>query len=194
MLASAPVTGGRWRVRIPTQPLGLGPVALDVRASFADRSVVRSAPVRMELSPPEFRVNPPSAEGEDKLHEGVPGDKSTREQTGSVRLAGNLGKFTNAHHLTMAGEFTIQEAGFYEFVVQANGDVSLSLDGESLESIGRAERKQPVFIPLGLARGKHHLGVEYTPGANKPYLRITMEGDQLTMIPKVRIRDASRTR
>ena len=115
---------------------------------------------------------------------------SNREQTRSIRLDGNLGKVANAEHLTMAGEFTIHQAGFYEFVVQVTGDVSLSLDGEPLRSIGRAEPKKTAFIPLSLAQGDHNLGVDYTPGDNKPYLKIILEGDQPPMIPEVRIREA----
>ena len=33
MLGSAPVTGGRWQVRIPSQPLGIGPVSLVAEAT-----------------------------------------------------------------------------------------------------------------------------------------------------------------
>jgi uncharacterized protein (TIGR03790 family) len=190
ILASAPVTRGRWQVRVPSQQLGIGRVLLIARGRFADRSVVRSAPVNVEISPADFRVVTPSARVQDAPHDEAPGDMANGDATKPLRLDGKLGKAANADQLSMTGEFTIRQAGFYEFVVQVSGAVTLSIDGEVLHSIRRAGPKKTAFIPLSLAAGEHTLGLEYTPGGYQPYLKIILEGDEPGRIPEVRLRQA----
>jgi hypothetical protein len=94
----------------------------------------------------------------------------------------------------MSGDFTIHQSGFYEFVVQATGDVKLSIDGEAFRSIERVESMKTAFLPLSLAPGVHTLGVDYTPrdkkNRHRPYLKIILEGDQRPMNPEVRILEA----
>ena len=189
MLASAPVKGERWQVRIPSQQLGIGPVSLVARARYEDRSVARSAPVRVKIIPADFRKSPRPESRLDASHSGTSGDMRTDKTAKSIRLDGKLGKVANADHLTMAGEFTIHQAGFYEFAIQATGVIALSIDGEPFRSIGRAEPKKTAFIPLSLAPGLHTLGINYTPGDKKPYLKIILEGDQRPVNPEVRIRE-----
>lgn len=189
MLASAPVTGGHWQVRIPSQQLGIGPVSLIARARYEDRSVVRSAPVRVEVSPPDFLASLRTTSVPDTPHSEISGDIHNDKTAKPIRLTGKLGKVATAEHLLMSGEFTIHQTGFYEFAIQATGDVNLSIDGEAPRPFERVESMKTAFLPLSLAPGVHTLEVDYTPGDNKPYLKIILEGDQPPMNPEVRIRE-----
>jgi hypothetical protein len=192
MMASAPVSGGHWQVDIASLQLGIGPVSLVARARYEDRSVVRSAPMRIELSPPDFRINLQPASEQNTLHSVMPGDMGNDKTDRPIRLVGTLGKVAEADHLAMHGGFTIHQAGFFEFVVEVSGEITLSVDGEPLWSIARGEPMHTAFIPLSLAQGDHALGVDYRP-VDKPYLKIILEGDQTPVIPEVRIREASKT-
>jgi hypothetical protein len=192
LLASAPVTRGRWQMRVTTSPLGIGPVTLVARARFADRSAIRSAPFHLEIEPPRFATAPISAEAQDKTRDDAPEDKGPSEPaTKPLRLDGRLDKLPGTERLTLSGEFIIHQAGFYEFIVNASGELSLDIDGAARGSFRQTGQNQPAFVPLGLAAGRHHLEVEYTPRTTPPFLKMILEGDQQPLNPEVRLTKAS---
>jgi hypothetical protein len=186
-LASASVNGGRWRLQIDSQILGAGPVSLDVRVAFDDNTVVRSAPLKIDIAPPEFTGKAASTQRLD------PGKIETAETEGKpkesnpVKLGGKLRDITDVQHLTMAGQFAVAHSGFFELVVSGAGEISLAVDARPLLSNQTLVNKQTRFFPLALEHGPHDLKIEFSPADNRPYLKLMLEGDQVATIPEVRM-------
>jgi hypothetical protein len=186
-LATAPVTGGRWQLQVASQPLGAGQVTLGVRVAFDDKSVVRSAPLKVDIAPPAFAGKAPRTRQS-------PPEKAETTTTGSsnkelhlVKLDGKLRNLTAVQHITLAGQFTVERSGFYELVVSGAGEVSLAVDTRPLLSNQTMAREQTRYLPLPLEAGRHDLTIEFSPADNTPHLKLILEGDQVATIPGVRV-------
>ena len=186
-LASAHVNEGRWRLRVASQMLGVGPVSLGVRVTFDDNTMVRSAPLKIDIVPPEFAGKAP---GDHLLDEGeikTAATKGSHKEVKPIKLDGRLRSLKDVQHLTMAGQFTVTRSGFYELVVTGAGEISLAVDAHPLLSSQTMNRKQTRFLPLSLEQGSHDLKIEFLPADNRPYLKLILEGDQVATIPEVNV-------
>ena len=186
-LASVPVKDGSWRMQVDSQMLGVGPVSLGVRVTFGDNTVVRSAPLKVDIAPPAFTGK---ATGSQRLDAGKPetaGTKGNHTKVKPIKLNGKLRNLKEVQHLTMEGEFTVAQSGFFELVVTAVGEISLAVDHRTLLSNETMDRNQTRFIPLALEHGPHELKIEFLPADSRPYLKLVLEGDQVATIPEVRV-------
>jgi hypothetical protein len=184
------VRHGRWQLQVDSYRLGTGPVSLGLRVTFNDNSVVRSAPLKIEIEPPELTAR---ASGKSRSHQDTDQKTSPKENDNSlVKLDGSLRNPPSKGRLTMTGHFTIANSGFYELVTIGEGELSLTVDSIPLLSRHLLEREKPRFIPLTLEQGQHELAIEYRPAAKRPYLKLVVEGDQVGFIPEVKpIRNTS---
>jgi hypothetical protein len=181
------VNEGRWRLRVTSQTLGVGPVSLGVRVTFDDHTVVRSAPLKIDIAPPEFAGKAP---GDHPLDEGkiaTAATKGSHKEVKPIKLDGRLRGLKDVQHLTMAGQFTVTRSGFYELVVTGAGEISLAVDARPLLSGQAMNRKQTRFLPLSLEQGSHDMKIEFSPADNRPYLKLILEGDQVATIPEVKV-------
>jgi len=186
-LATAPVEGGRWLLQLDSPPLGVGPVSLGIRVVFDDNRVVRSAPLKIEIAPPEFagKTTGTNRPGPEKtVTEATAGNNKKLKR---VKLGGKLRNMTAVQHIAMAGQFTVERSGFYELVVSAAGDISLAVDARTLLSNQTMDREQTRYFPLALENGRHELGIEFTPADKRPYLNVILEGDDVATIPEVSV-------
>ncbi|MGB5605722.1 MAG: hypothetical protein WBN51_04330, partial [Gammaproteobacteria bacterium] len=186
-LASAPVSAGRWQLQIDSQILGVGPVALGVRVVFDDNTVVRSVPLKIDITPPEFTRLAP---GNHRLDPGNIEDTGTEDNhkaANRVILNGKLRNLTDVQHLTMAGQFTVARSGFFELVVTGAGEISLAVDARPLMSNHTMDSKQTRFFPLALEHGPHDLKIEFSPADKQPRLKLILEGDQVATMPEVNV-------
>jgi tetratricopeptide (TPR) repeat protein len=191
-LASAPVKAGRWRLQVASQILGVGPVSLGVRVAFDDNTVVRSAPLKINIAPPAFAGEAPGSRRPDHGKTGAAGTGGNDKEARLVKLNGQLRNLTAVQHLTLAGELMVARSGFFELVVSGAGEISLAVDARPLLSTQTMDRNQARFFPLALEQGPHELQIEFSPADNTPYLKLILEGDQVAALPEVRVvRDVS---
>jgi len=186
-LASAPVTDGHWRLQLASQRLGVGSVSLGVHVVFDDTSIVRSAPVKIDIEPPQLSWKAPGIQRQDEGERKTVTTAGDLKEVKPIKLNGSLGKLQNVQHLTMAGNFTVEHSGFYQFVVTGAGKLSLAVDGRPLLSGQTMNRDQPHYFPLALEQGSHDLQIEFTPADNRTYLHVMLEGDQVATIPAVEV-------
>ena len=186
-LESVAVDDGRWRLQLASQTLGVGTVSLGVRVTFADDAVVRSAPLTVDIMPPEPAGKAP---GNDRRNAGKsePARATADGQEASrIKLRGKLRNLPDVPHHTMAGRFMVTQSGFFEVVVTGAGKVSLAVDDRPLLSGQTMKRQQPRYFPLALEQGEHDLKVEFSPADKRPYLHVMLEGDQVATIPEVEV-------
>jgi hypothetical protein len=180
-LAAGAVAGGGWRLEVPSLPLGTGPVTLHVRASWPDGRAARSAPLAVWVdeparvapglpppsAPPGLQLRVRSAGGEEEVRALGP------EATGLRRLfTGRPGPAS----ARLEGTFEVGAPGFYQLALGGEGAVRVEVDGAT---VARAEpnRAGDVFVPLGLASGRHALVVEWAPpGDRVPRVVLAGEG------------------
>jgi uncharacterized protein (TIGR03790 family) len=179
-LASVPIKQGRWQFDIDCRQLGTGPVTLRADATFLDKTVTRSKPIKLHILPP-----PPSGKV-------ITETGQTASKTSTVRLRGNLRDYENVEYLIMDGQLTAEETGFYEIVVTGPGKISLAVDDISLLSNETLGHKQTRFLPITLAKGTHTLKIEFSPDGNRAQLRVVLEGEHKPVIPEVRVVKAVR--
>lgn len=186
-LGSAPVNGGRWQLQLDSQLPGTGQVTLGVRAVFEDNSVVRSAPLKIDIEPPEFVRKVAGAHRADPGKTETTAAGSNGKAPGLVKLDGNPRNLNAAQHITMAGELMIDRSGFYELVVSGEGELSIAIDAHSVLSNRTVVREKTGYFPLALERGPHELEIEFSPAGKRAYLKLILEGDQVATMPEVRI-------
>jgi hypothetical protein len=186
-LASAPVNKGRWQLQTAAKLLGVGPVSLGVRASFADQSVVRSEPLTFDITPPALTAHTATIEQPtDATNE--PGEASEEgHKTKIIKPDGLLRNVPNETQLAMEGDFKVERSGFYQLVVVADGTLSLAVDGRSLLANETLHKKQTHYLPLSLEQGFHRLEIEFLPARKKPDLQVILEGDQIATVPELRL-------
>ena len=180
-LANAPVIDGEWEVEIDSQQLGIGPVILGVHVSFDDQKVVRSAPIKLTITPPRFvekkpPIDKPAQEDDptDTLH---PGNK-----TRTLDRDGYLSRYPDAQEFLMEGQIMIDRSGFYELVLSGEGDISLAVNTLPLLSNRRIDRKKPLFLPVALEKGAHEVKIKLSTMGKKPALRLVLEGDRVATV------------
>ena len=186
-LASAPVKEGRWRLQLASPVLGVGTVSLGVRVTFDDDTVVRSVPVKIDIAPPVVTVKGPGKHPLDDGTIATAAAENNDKKVKRIKLKGRLRSLNSMQHLTMAGQFTVARSGFFELVVTGAGKISLVVDHRYLLSDQSMDRNQTRFFPLALEQGSHDLQIEFLPADEKPYLKIILEGDQVAIIPKVKV-------
>jgi len=186
-LESVPVQAGRWRLRVASQSLGVGPVSLGVRVVFGDDTVVRSAPLKVEIMPPESAGKAPGNYHGNAEKIAPAGSASDHKAFNTVRLRGRLRGLPAAQYYIMTGQFVVADAGFFELVVSGTGKVSLAVDAGPLLSGQVMDREQTRYFPLALQQGAHDLKIEYSPADKEPYLHVMLEGDQPATIPEVEV-------
>ena len=186
-LASAPVNGGRWRLQVASQMLGVGPVSLGVHVTFDDNTVVRSAPLEIKIVPPELAGKAPGTDQHDAGKIETTANEGDLKEVKPIKLDGRLRNLKDVQHLTMAGQFTVARSGFYELVVSGEGKISVIVDNHTRLSDQDIDMKQTRFFPLALEQGPHDLQIEFSPADNRPYLKLILEGDQVATIPEVRV-------
>jgi len=186
-LATAPVNAGRWQLQLASRPLGVGQVSLGVRVVFGDNRVVRSAPLKIEIAPPEFARKAPGSNRPDPEKPEATATGSNKKELTQVRLDGKLRNLTAAQHITLAGKLTVERSGFYELVASGAGEITLVVDTRTLLSNQTMDREQIQYFPLALEDGPHDLTIEFSPADNSPYLKLILEGDQVATIPEVRV-------
>ncbi len=193
-LASGPVNGGRWQLRVGSRRLGVGPVSLGVRVTFDDGTVVRSAPLKIDIAPPKLAVKAadPHRPGPEKME--AAGTEGNLKEAKRVKLNGKLGNLTGVQHLGMAGQFTVARVGLFELVITGSGEISLAVDDRPLLSGQGLDRKQTRFSTLALERGPHDLKIEFSPADKTPYLKLVLEGDQVATVPELRVVSDDRMR
>ena len=192
-LASAPVKEGRWRLQVASQVPGVGTVSLGVRVRFDEHTVVRSAPLKIDIAPPKLSGQVPGIHPLDdgKIETAATSDNDKKGK--QIKLSGKLRSLNGMQHLTMAGQFTVARSGFFELVVSGGGKISLLVDHRPLLSEQVMDQKQTRFFPLALEQGTHDLQIEFSPADNRPYLKLILEGDEVATIPEVEVvRDVSK--
>jgi len=186
-LASAAVKEGRWRLQFAAQMLGVGPASLGVRVAFDDKTVVRSAPLKIDIMPPGFAGKAPDTQQVNTGKTAPAATKGKHKEDGPIKLNGRLRNVKDVQHLSMAGQFTVAQSGFFELVVAAGGKISLVVDNRPLLSGQSMDRKQTRFFPLALEQGSHNLQIEFSPADKRPYLKLILEGAQVATIPEVEV-------
>jgi hypothetical protein len=186
-LASVPVKDGRWLLQLASQMLGVGPVSLGVRVTFDDNIIVRSAPLKIDIAPPEFTWKATATHRLDDGEIETAATEDNHKKVKPVKLDGQLRNIKDVQHLTMAGQFTVARSGFFELVVTGGGKISLAVGEHSLLSSQTINRKQTRFFPLSLEQGLHDLKIEFSPADKRPYLKLILEGDQVATIPEVEV-------
>ena len=187
-LASVPVKDGSWRLQIDSQMLGVGPVSLGVRVTFGDNTVVRSAPLKIDITPPEFAGK---ATGSHRLDAGKPetaGTEGNHTEVKPIKLNGKLRNLKDVQHLTMAGAVYGRSAPVFlnSSLPAREKSASLSMIVPCCQT-QTMDRKQTRFFPLALEHGPHDLKIEFSPADSRPYLKLVLEGDQVATIPEVRV-------
>ena len=186
-LASVPVKDGRWRLQVASQLLGVGPVSPGVRVTFDDGTVVRSAPLEIDIALPEFTGKAPGTHRLDDGEIETAATEDNHKEVKPIKLNGKLRNLKGVQHLTMAGQFTVARSGFFELVVTGAGEISLAVNDRPLLSSQTMNRKQTRFFPLSLEQGSHDLKIEFSPAGKQPYLKLILEGDQVATIPEVKV-------
>ncbi|MGD8876100.1 MAG: tetratricopeptide repeat protein, partial [Gammaproteobacteria bacterium] len=185
-LVSAPVIGGRWELTVDSHLLGVGTAMLGVRVAFDDNTVVRSAPLKIEIEPPAVTVKEAAARRTNPGTVGTAGTSPAREEAMRVALNGQLHRnLSKVKHLTLAGALTVDRSGYFQLVVSSSGTISIAVDGQQLLSNQAIDRQQTRFLPIALEQGSHDLKIEFYPADKRPYLKLMLEGDQVAGIPEV---------
>ena len=184
-LASAPVTKGRWQLQTAAKLLGVGPVSLGVRASFGDHAIVRSKPLTLDITPPPVLTAKTATVGQPTHATNEPGEAAEKKhKTKAIKLNGKLRNTPRQEHLAMKGELNIKRSGFYQLVVVGDGTLALTIGSRTLLN-EKLDRKQTHYLPLPLEQGSHDLVINFSPASKRPYLHVTLEGDQVGTIPEV---------
>jgi hypothetical protein len=181
------VLEGHWQLQADSKMLGLGPVSLNVRVAFDDTAVVRSAPLKIDIAPPEFAGKKPGTSRPDPGTIQATETGDTHDEAKPVKLDGRLKDLVDLQHVILAGQLTVERSGFFELVVTGAGEISIAVDGHALLSNQGMDRKQTRYLPLALEQGPHDLKIEFAPADNRPYLKLILEGDQVASIPEVRV-------
>jgi hypothetical protein len=190
-LTSGQVSGNHWKLEIDSSQLGIGPVTLGVRASFHDNTVVRSKPLKLDIAPP-LPVGSPLETRNPNRESGTLAAAQQEDGMETVRLSGNLRNYSDTTHLSLEGQLVIERAGFYELVVTAPGEISLAVDNTSLLSNQALSGRETRFLPVSLQPGVHRLDIEFSPAGRQPHLKLMIEGEQVALMPKVRVVSAIR--
>jgi hypothetical protein len=170
MLAEAPVRGGQWRVQVPSSALGMGPVALQVVAEYADGGAARATPLPLTVGPPARLIAaqaPPAGEGVqlqiERVRDGV------RLQAIVPAVGPALPKELRGGRMRMIkyeGAFEARASGLYELTVEAEGNVALTI-GDALRHAATVPAGAGgIRLALPLEAGWHHftLSVADPPG------------------------------
>lgn len=162
--------------------------------TFDDGTVVRSAPLKIDIAPPKLAVKAadPHRPGPEKME--AAGTEGNLKEAKRVKLNGKLGNLTGVQHLGMAGQFTVARDGLFELVITGSGEISLAVDDRPLLSGQGLDRKQTRFSTLALERGPHDLKIEFSPADKTPYLKLVLEGDQVATVPELRVVSDDRMR
>lgn len=183
-LARGPVSDGHWKLEIPTRSLGAGPVSLEVHATFDDNTVVRSAPVKLSIVPPEFAGQTSGSHHPDS-EPASSASEHAGEMPHTVVLNGKLRNIKAAERLTLEGQMMVRRSGLYELIITAAGGISLAVDDRPLLSRQVLDRNRSRFLTLALAEGPHQLNIEFSPSGRRPYLKLVLEGEQPATTPEV---------
>lgn len=169
VLGRADVVDGRWSVRVASEALGFGGVALQAVAEYPDGGSARSPVHRLSVKEPlavlRASAFPPAQAG---LHA-----EGTLAGGGVVRgvieeLAGRAPRmFRGARYerIAVAGAFEVREQGVYELTIEADGRLSVEVGPTWRHELRVAPGDGGARFALALAPGWHRfaLAVE-TPG------------------------------
>ncbi|HRP94640.1 MAG TPA: hypothetical protein PL143_00180 [Rhodocyclaceae bacterium] len=131
MLAEAVVRGGHWRVQVPSSALGMGSVALQVVAEYADGGAARAAPVRLTVGPPARLIAAGLAPPGEGVQLQVERARDGAVQQAVVPAVGpTLPKELRGgrmRKIAYSGAFEARMSGLYELTLEAEGDVELTI-------------------------------------------------------------------
>jgi hypothetical protein len=181
-LGAATVKDSRWRITIPAETLGIGPVSFFVRASYQDGLSVRSDPVSLSIGMPDSLVP--------AMEEKPPGDglsaiaydkKGNEHHLVISQLDGRLKELRKnklkVGQLRLDGFIHVAKPGFYQLAVAASGRLRLSVNGQMLLDKRLSMHEEEAFLPISLERGWYKLGIDLDI-SGRPFLKVVLAGDQ----------------
>lgn len=185
-LGSAPVTDGKWRVRIPTEPLGLGQSTIFARATYPDNSTARGQPVVIRvLEPPRDKGRVDESETRAGLRALVSTMDGGERELVVKNLDGDLREFAKEKagigSIRLDGEVRIHTSGFYQFTVTGRGRLRITLNDRDYGAHHLTAEDSEVFLPLSLGQGWHRLSMEWFP-EGRPRLKMVVAGDRVAEV------------
>ncbi len=189
VVATAAVSGPRWRVEVPTAALGLGRSTLLVLGTGAEGRGVVSAPLVVEVQPPTSARPAATVEeglllegllatvtdAEKKEHEGVVGSLAAG---GGRTLAADLGALgvPAPARVVLDGLFRAP-AGLARIGIVSGGAVRLLVDGETVLDAAEALAAPGPEALLSLAAGWHRIRIE-ADGRDLERLQVSLGGSR----------------
>lgn len=184
--------GGSWKLKLPSERLGIGTVQLHARAFYDDRSAARSAPVDVVVAAPKLPKkgrkkkgggNRPGLEAEVTVGKRKP-------ETVVVKTIGNVkknrflkdvrakvkGKIAS---LVLTGEFEVPQAGLYRFAINAQGRLRIEVNGKTVLEQAELVMKRQVYAAFSCSEGWQGLRIEYEPTGSGD-LAVLLGGAQVT--------------
>jgi hypothetical protein len=163
LLAEVRIMEGRWQAAVPSTLLGEGQLQLHAEAQYPGGIVARSAPLKLRVLPPltpsGSRVEPPVS----GVMAWVRQANGQEQQLVLEGLVGGLGpaewRRLRAVESRYAGLFETRAAGLYEFVIETEGQVAVTINGEARIDRTLSADAGGVRIPLQLGKGWHHFEI-----------------------------------
>ncbi len=195
---------GSFKVKLPAALLGPGESALFARAEFAEGPAARSeaVDVRVEVPAPGGRKpkrkpaprkkDAAPAKGQQGLRATVVTQDGKEHQGviptlgalgGDNRFFGHLGKIAGGPYksIRLEGEVHAAVAGEYEFVLQAQGTLSLEVAQVELLQDAPCDATQQAYAMVALPEGWHAITLSYVPSGNGD-LSILLSGAQVAQV------------
>lgn len=197
-LGSSEVNDGQWKAAVPSLSLGLGKVPLYVRAFYPDGSTARDCGMFVDIGPPpRLPSNTNIGPGYKLGLEATVRDASDKNHmlvikkglTGRIRELRDLEK--TAVSLRFTGEFKINEPGFYQFSVVAQGRLRVKVDGSLKANADVTGEGGGIYVPLNLDKGWHGLDIDFDPKGQLS-LEAHLEGQEsAVMLARDRVRHSA---
>lgn len=162
VVATAKVESGSYKVAVPTETLGAGPVTLVVRGRYETPPMARSAPVPLVVEEAVL-LKAPKADG--PRLPGLRGKDSI-----ALQLARSSGEFS--------GEIELPRAGRYELIL--SGGASLAVDLNGRQAFLREKGDGQVYLPLAGEAGWYPIRVRGTD------VTMLLAGEQVAAPPNLR--------
>lgn len=181
-LAEVKVREGQWQVGVPVSQLGQGTVGLWAEAHYPDGARARSMPLSLRVLPPPVHPVPAGESTPAGLQARVRQADDTEHRLVLEGLDGGIGprewRGLRPEASQYQGRFETRAAGLYELVLEAEGEVSLSIGGEVLLAENLGKERGGVRIAVPLARGWHPFELHVRAKAPAPFPRVSLSGPE----------------
>jgi|GEM_PF-357711 len=187
LLGDAQVVDGRWSTAVDSRSLGMGKVALYVRASYPDGSTARSCGAAVTIEPPSHLLAADKVDaGYEAGLQAVMHDQADKDHALVIKsLNGRFKELRKDEEtvasLRLAGEFKVRKSGFYQLALATQGRLSVKIDGQSKIDNEISGHDEQVFIALNLDAGWHSLEVALVP-KGQPSLKARLSGEEVAVM------------